>query len=58
MGISKSVMLGEAGGFTDVAKPMPGSVSKKYSKAVMFCALVVTLKANKKTNSIRVLIFY
>lgn len=52
MGILKSVMLGEAGGLTGVAKPIPGSVSKKYSKAVMFCARVVKPKPIKKMNSI------
>jgi hypothetical protein len=46
--IVKSFTVGEADGFAAVAKPMPGSLSKKYSKAVMSCALVVMLKAIKK----------
>ncbi len=41
MGILKSVTVGEAGGFAGVAKPIPGSVSIKYSKAVMFCAFAL-----------------
>lgn len=58
MEILKSVMLGEAGGFAAVANPIPGSVSKKYSKAVMFCARAVTLNTIKKMNSILILISY
>ena len=58
MGILKSVTLGEAGGVAAVAKPIPGSVSIKYSKEVMFCALALKHKHNKKRIVIFIPILY